>query len=555
MKGRYHSLIRVSGICRSWAGCCLFSILLALGASRSSGQSYFQIQVLDVATGRGIPLAELIPQGGTSEFTDSNGIVAFEQTPLMNKNIFFLQRSYGYAVGGQSLQTTAGDTATVSISRQNLAERLYRVTGKDIYGDSVLVGANVPIDEPLLNANVIGLDSVQTAIYQNKIHWFWGDTFYEGGGFNFRSTGATSELIENGGLDPSLGVNLNFFQTNGGNAKQMMPLDETGLVWLDGVFTVQDDTGQERLLSRYERHIDLETIVEQGLALFDDTTETFQRFQGYDLEATLVPQGHSFRHVVDGKDYIYYALTYPNVRVKSDWEHVTDISQWEAYTPLQENSHYDPANPLLELDQEGKPVFGWKKNTEPLSYEMLQDLVQGGHLVRQELPFRLEEFATGDDVRLHRSSVQWNEYRQAWIMIGVESFGDSFLGEVWFAEAPQPEGPWVNTVKVASHNRGTTNDYSFYNPSLHPYFDQEGGRFIYFEGTYSNTFSNNPNQTPLYDYNQLMYRLDLAMIPDLFTRSSVPEPTSFVLLTIASAVLVDRRSRRTLTSSKQRGVL
>ena len=41
-------------------------------------------------------------------------------------------------------------------------------------------------------------------------------------------------------------------------------------------------------------------------------------------------------------------------------------------------------------------------------------------------------------------------------------------------------------------------------------FDQEGGRIIYFEGTYTNSFSGNPFKTPRYDYNQMMYRLDLA---------------------------------------------
>ena len=33
---------------------------------------------------------------------------------------------------------------------------------------------------------------------------------------------------------------------------------------------------------------------------------------------------------------------------------------------------------------------------------------------------------------------------------------------------------------------------------------------IYFEGTYTREFSGNPVATPRYDYNQLMYRLDLA---------------------------------------------
>jgi len=44
----------------------------------------------------------------------------------------------------------------------------------------------------------------------------------------------------------------------------------------------------------------------------------------------------------------------------------------------------------------------------------------------------------------------------------------------------------------------------------HSYFDAEGGRIIYFEGTYTHTFSGNPVPTPRYDYNQIMYRLDLA---------------------------------------------
>jgi len=40
-------------------------------------------------------------------------------------------------------------------------------------------------------------------------------------------------------------------------------------------------------------------------------------------------------------------------------------------------------------------------------------------------------------------------------------------------------------------------------------FDQEGGRLIYFEGTYTLGFSGTKEGTPLYDYNQMMYRLAL----------------------------------------------
>ncbi len=43
-----------------------------------------------------------------------------------------------------------------------------------------------------------------------------------------------------------------------------------------------------------------------------------------------------------------------------------------------------------------------------------------------------------------------------------------------------------------------------------PFFDQEGGRLIYFEGTFTKTFSRTKVGVPRYDYNTIMYRLDLA---------------------------------------------
>jgi hypothetical protein len=39
--------------------------------------------------------------------------------------------------------------------------------------------------------------------------------------------------------------------------------------------------------------------------------------------------------------------------------------------------------------------------------------------------------------------------------------------------------------------------------------DQDGGRIIYFEGTYTSSFSDAKQDTPRYNYNQIMYRLRL----------------------------------------------
>ena len=99
----------------------------------------------------------------------------------------------------------------------------------------------------------------------------------------------------------------------------------------------------------------------------------------------------------------------------------------------------------------------------------------------------------------------WNDYRRRWVMIFVELNGTSFLGEVWFAEADTPLGPWVFARKIVTHDRQT-----FYNPKQHPFFDKDNGRILFFEGTYTNSFSGNSETTPRYEYNQILYKLDLA---------------------------------------------
>ena len=119
---------------------------------------------------------------------------------------------------------------------------------------------------------------------------------------------------------------------------------------------------------------------------------------------------------------------------------------------------------------------------------------------------RVYDVESGKAVEPHNGTVYYNAYRRRWVGIFVQHFGDpSFLGEVWYAEADTPVGPWAYVRRIVTHNK-----YSFYNPKHHPLFDQDEGRTIYFEGTYSHTFSGSPEQaTPRYDYNQIMYRLRL----------------------------------------------
>ncbi len=96
------------------------------------------------------------------------------------------------------------------------------------------------------------------------------------------------------------------------------------------------------------------------------------------------------------------------------------------------------------------------------------------------------------------STVAWNGYRKRFVLL-LEN-----TGEVWYAEAERPEGPYGTAVKIVQHNQ-----YNFYNVLQHPLFEQEGGRVIYFEGTYTDSFSGAKEKTPRYNYNQIMYRLRL----------------------------------------------
>ena len=59
-------------------------------------------------------------------------------------------------------------------------------------------------------------------------------------------------------------------------------------------------------------------------------------------------------------------------------------------------------------------------------------------------------------------------------------------------------------MKILSHD-----NYTFYNPRLHPELSPAGSPILIFEGTYSAAFADRPPPTPRYDYNQMLYRLDL----------------------------------------------
>ena len=60
-------------------------------------------------------------------------------------------------------------------------------------------------------------------------------------------------------------------------------------------------------------------------------------------------------------------------------------------------------------------------------------------------------------------------------------------------------------MRVATHT-----NYTCYNPRLHPEFTPPESPILLFEATYTRDFADHAIPVPRHDYNQVLYRLDLA---------------------------------------------
>jgi hypothetical protein len=480
-------------------------------------RDWFGIQIVDRQTGRGVPLVELKTVNHRVFVTDSNGWVALNEPGWEGTSIYVHISSHGYTYptdgfgnAGTAVPVTPGGRVKVELDRANVAERLYRLTGEGIYRDSVLLGESVPLAKPVMNARVFGQDTVFATPYQGKIFWLWGDTNrsdYPLG--NFRTSSATSLPPGHGGLDPDLGVDYTYFTQANGFTKKMCPFEGIpgGLVWLGGLTTVVDDTDRERLIAEYTTLEGLGKPCTQGICVFNDAKEVFDPILPQEKGEWRHPGGHPLR-MQDGKtEYILFASAgpFPTVRVPATYKAVCTPDAYETFTCLADGAPYADADTRLSRGADGKLAWRWTNQGAPLSQKHEKDLIKAGLMRPEECRFRLEDADTGDLIQMHNGSCFWNEYLQSYVLICGQRFGRSFLGELWFAASPSPTGPWRKAVRIITHN-----DYTFYNPTQHPFMDQAGGRHIYLEGTYVNTFTKNPIKTPRYDYNQIMYRLDLA---------------------------------------------
>lgn len=412
----------------------------------------FGIHVVDAATGRGVPLVELRTTSEVRYVTDSAGWIAFDDPGWMGKKLWFTVKSHGYAypadgfgIRGVALTPTPGGEVTLKLPRVNIAERLYRITGEGIYRDSELLGKPTPVPSAP-NGRVMGQDSTLAVVYKGEVHWFWGDTNRpEYPLGHFGTAGATSRLTDN----PDRAIRLKYFVDKTGFSRPLLPTNKPGPVWVSGVVVIENGT---KLVAHYMRMKSLSECVERGLALWDDAKARFVPVAQFDPKDPAPLSGHPY---VEG-GYVYGTrdgiAPLPGVRVRA----------------------------TLDAMQRAD------------AYETLTDK-----------PWTLRDAASGKAVKPHGGSVFYNAHRKRWVMIVGEAMGStSNVGEIWYAEAPTALGPWETARKIVTHDR-----YDFYNVVHHPFLDR--GRYLYFEGTYVNTFSGNPETTPRYNYNQILYRLDL----------------------------------------------
>jgi len=483
---------------------------------------FFRITVVDAQTTRGIPCVRVTTNNKVEYWTDSAGVVAFCEPDMMNKNVVFHVETPGYALPptgprpGSSpeshsltLRAIPGGAAVVPMRRENVAQRLYRVTGADIYRDSVLLGDKVPPVRDAAESLVLGQDSVDTIIYKSKILWLWGDTELSDQDMqNTRVTCATSELPGKGGLDPEVGVALTYFRKDG-NIKPMVN-DPHWIIWLRGLRFAKDESGKERLFADYAKVRGFIDIFEVGLAIYDDKKEHFDLVYAYPNDAAIKPNdlGQVFRYTDNGVEYFYYGSRWPNIRSRTDAASLKNVAGFEAFTCLKKGARFAPSPDKLDRDKAGRLRWGWKKNTSPVGADELSSLLQNGLISPQEQWYLLRDVNTTETLTPHHGCVRWNPYRNRWISIRSQAGGSTFLGEIWYFEADTPVGPWVYGQKIVTHALKDY-PYSFYNPTQHPEFDKDGGRVIFFEGTYTQWFSGCPSSTPRYEYNQVMYKLEL----------------------------------------------
>ena len=435
-----------------------------MAAERSLPPKPCRIEVVEKGSGWPVPLVELRTTHLVRFVTDNAGVVAFDMPELMGRETWFNVIGHGYEVPkdgfgyrGVRLKPEPGVTLRVEVNRTIIARRLGRLTGGGLFAESQKLG----LEGSWRESGIVGCDSVQNAVHHDRLFWLWGDTTLPSYPLGiFDGTSATTSPQPLKSFEPPLRLKLEYFTNAAGMPRGIAKMPGSGPTWVTGYVSLKDKTGIQRLVGAYVKIKPPMDAYEWGLAVWDDETGDFERLRVIWTNSAVapkpppVPEGHPvFWRDEAGKEWVLFGNPLPTLRCPATFEAWQDPSSWEVLKP-----------------QESMPALG-----------------------------------DGAPIRPHSGSMAWNPWRKRWVTVFMQKFGKpSAFGELWYAEADAPVGPWGPAVKVLSHD-----NYTFYNPRLHPEFTPDDSPVLLFEGTYTMQFSDNKQPTPRYDYNQILYRLDL----------------------------------------------
>lgn len=439
------------------------ALLQSGGVGRATEPSAVcRIDIVDKESDWPVPLVELSTNHHVRLVSDNAGIIAFDLPELMGRETWLNVRGHGYEVKadgfglrGVRLTPQPGATLRVEVTRTSIAKRLGRLTGAGIFAESQKLGLASDWQE----SGILGSDSVQLAVHRDRLFWAWGDTTLARYALGiFDAGGATSAVAPLTSFEPPLRLKLEYFADANGRPRGVAPMPGEGPTWLGGSVSLPDKSGAERLVATYLKVKPPMDGYEQGLCVWNDEANEFEHLRTVwtktdaDPKGPPTPMGHPALYERDGKRWVLFGNPLPTLRCPASFEAWQDPDNWETLKPQEQF-----------------------------------------------------EAADGSAVKPHSGSIAWNSYRKRWVAVFMEHFGNpSAFGEVWYAEADEPTGPWGTAVKILSHE-----NYAFYNPRIDAELTPAGSPFLLFEGTYSHTFADRPEPTPRYDYNQILYRLDL----------------------------------------------
>lgn len=422
-----------------------------------------RVEVVDGSNGWPVPLVELTTTSGLTFVTDNAGVVAFDAPEFMGRETWLGVFSHGYEIkadgfGYRGVRFTPkpGGAQKIEVQRKQIAKRLGRLTGAGMFAESQKLGDFLDWKE----SGVIGSDTVQTATYQGKLFWLWGDTNLPGYPLGiFNTPVATSSLHPLSSLQPPLAIDYNYVRNDKGALRGTIDIPGPGPVWISGFVGLPDAQGKEHLVGTWAKIPKFLEANEFGLGEWNDAAEKFEvvasiwkKSDSEPKPPKVMPDGHpAIWKDEAGKAWLYFNAP-PNFKCPATYEAWKDRAQWQYVEPQ-------------------KKIAA----------------------------------ASGGEILVAAGSIAWNDFRKRWIMVFQQKFGKpSAFGEVWYCEAKQPEGPWGPAVKVVTHE-----NYTFYNVQIDWQLTDPTKPVLLFEGTYTNTFSDNKIRTPRYDYNQVLYRLDL----------------------------------------------